>query len=457
MTSKAILTHDSKVICTEQFYYAPSATIAKLGNDVPVNSLFCFLSKVEPWTDDVDPPIPQIDDKSLKQVFKNMFVVKQITAGDIGLVIQRIDWKSGEIYDYYQDDVDMYQVDSNGYLLKHFYVKNKYDQVFKCLWNSNGAESTSEPYFEPGTYGTNNIYQGPDGYKWKYMYTIDTGLKVKFMDDAWMPILATGVVPDPAQSTAGYGDIEVINVTDGGSGYDPANAVISVVITGDGSGAFGTVEVTDGVITDIIMTQQGSNYTYANAAIVSSIGTGATLSCPVSPVCGHGFDPIGELGVSHVMMTCEFDGSEGGYVPTDIDYHQLGIVANPSSLSRTPLPANSAIYKTTTDLVVAPGFGLYTQDEWVYQGTSLETASFSARVLSFDAAGNVLKTINTTGSLATNAPIFGQSSLTTRTVLSYSVPDFQIMSGYITYIENRSAIQRSDDGIEQIRLVLGKD
>lgn len=457
MTNKAALTKNSKVICTEQFYYAPTALISVDGNNVPVNTIYCFLSKVEPWPDPENPPVPNIDEKSMKQVFKNMFVAKEITSGDIGLVIERIDWEIGEIYDYYRDDIDMFQVDANGYLIKHFYVKNRYDQVFKCLWNANGAISTEEPYFEPGTYGNNNIFQGVDGYKWKYMYTIDTGLKVKFMDDSWIPILSTGIYPNPLESSAGYGDIEVINVTQGGSGYDPANAVISVVITGDGTGAAGTVEVTDGVITDIIVTNPGTNYTYANVAIVSTVGSGAEAICPVSPVAGHGFDPIGELGVSHAMMTCEFNGSENGYVPTDIDFHQLGIVINPSSLSRTPLPANSTIYKTTTDLIVAPGFGLYTQDEFVFQGTSLENASFVGRVLSFDAAGNVLKVINTTGTLTTNAPVFGNTSATTRTLLSYSFPDFQIMSGYITYIENRTGIQRSDDGIEQIRLVLGKD
>lgn len=455
MTNKSLLTYNANVALSEQFYYAPIAQINKNGTTIPMTTIYCFLAKAEPWPDGDTPPVPTQDQKSMKQVFKNIFVAKQIYSGNIGLVIQRIDWKTGQTYDYYDDSIDMFAVDENRYLLKHFYVKNKYDQIFKCLWNANGSPSTDEPYFEPGTYNTNNIYQGPDGYKWKYMYTIDSGLKVKFMDDSWIPVPDIGNPPNPLQSAAGTGDIEVINVLDGGSEYDAANAAITVSITGDGTGATATVDVTDGVITDIIVTNPGSNYTYANAAIVSALGSGAVLSSPTSPVAGHGFDPASELGVRNIMMTCEFSGNESDMIPTDIDFHQLGLLVNPSTISSGELPAEQPIYKTTTDLVVAPGFGLYVQDEWVYQGTSLETASFVGRVLSFDSAGNVLKLININGTITTNAPVFGTTSSTTRTLLSYSVPDFEIMSGYLVYIENRSGIQRSADGIEQFRLVLG--
>lgn len=386
-----------------------------------------------------------------------MFVAKQVYSSDMANVIQRINWNSGTTYDYYRDDVDMFETDANGFLVKKFYVKNKYDQVFKCLWNSNGAGSTNEPYFEPGTYGTNNIYQGPDGYKWKYMYTIDSGLKVKFMDDTWIPVPIIGTAPNPLLTSAGCGDIEVINVLNGGSGYDTSNSVITVSITGDGTGATATANVVGGVVRDIIVTNPGSNYTYANAAIVAtpSIGSGCSLIAPTSPIAGHGYDAVSELGVSRLMVSVNFSGSEGGVLPTDIDFHQLGLIINPTSLQNSPYSATGSIYKTTTDLVVAPGFGSYVMDEVVYQGASLSTATFTAKVLSFDVASNVLKLINITGTPTTDASVFGDTSKTARTLLNYSVPDFQIFSGYITYIENRSAVQRSSDGTEQFKFVLG--
>jgi hypothetical protein len=471
MANKNIITTSAKVSAVELTYIAPSSVAAPYYS-IPVATTYCFLSKATPWEDDNNPPQPGADVKYIKQVQKNMFVAKLISINDISPVIQRIDWTSGTVYEHYQDDIDMIELDANGNLVHVFYAKNKYDQVFKCLWNNNNQPSTVEPYFEPGSYNTNNLFLSPsvanggDGYKWKYIYTIDTGLKVKFMDKKWIPVSVGANTPSPLINTAGAGSIDVINITNGGSGYDQANAVISVTVLGDGYGVEATANVIGGVINDIIVTNPGSNYTYSNVIISSDLGSGAVAEAPASPVGGHGFDPISELGCSHVMFTAEFNGSEGGIIPTDIDFHQLGLVSNPSSLSsqtiaanlgiNSTLPANGAIYKTTTDLIVAPGFGTYVPDEVIFQGPddNIDNATFIATSLSFDTATNVLRLINTTGTLTKNAPV-RNIPRTNRTLLDYTTPDFSALSGYVTYIENRSSVQRSSDGIEQIRIVLG--
>lgn len=450
-----LLTYNAKISSIEQTYFSPVAVVPP-DIDIPLASLYCFLSKVDPWPVDSAPPLPTQDIKYIKQTFKNMFVAKNITSNDISPVLQRIDWTYGFTYDYYRDDVDMFAQNTDGSLVLNFYVRNSYDQVFKCLWNGNNIPSTMEPYFEPGTFNNNNIFTGADGYKWKYIYTIDSGLKLKFMDANWIPVPVGYNTPNPLVTTAGIGNIDVINVINGGQNYDPANAIITVTVTGDGTGAAGYVEVSNtGVITDIVVTNTGTNYTYANVAITSSLGSGAVANAYTSPIGGHGFDPISELGAAHVMMSVEFNGPEGGAIPTDIVYHQIGIVVNPTTLELNPNPANGSIYKTTTDLIVAAGFGLYQNDEKVFQGNTLDTATFVGTVLSFDPAADVINLINTTGTLTTNAPIFGNSSKTTRTLLSYSTPNFVIQSGYMSYIENRSGITRSFDGIEQFKIVLG--
>jgi len=454
MANKNLLTYNAKVTQVEQAYFSPVAVLPPpFGTSI--STTYCFLSHNLPWPDDNNPPQPTQDQKYIKDIFKSIFVVKQIYSNDISPVIQRIDWTSGTTYDYYRDDVDMFQVDEIKILKLNFYVRNKYDQIFKCLWNNNGTASTQEPFFQPGSYGTNNIYTGSDGYKWKYIYTIDTGLKRKFMDSQWIPVPVSVNTPNPIQTSAGFGDIEVINVINKGSGYDSANATITVTITGDGTGATGTAETSGGQITNIVVTNAGANYTYATVSITSSLGSGATAIAPISPIGGHAFDSVDELGCSNVMFTCEFDGSEGGKIPIDIDYRQVGLIVNPVSLSSYPNPASGAIYKTTTDFVVAPGFGAYVPDEVVYQGASLATATFSASVLSFDTASNVVYLINKVGTPTLNAPVYSSSSGTTRTLLSVSYPDFQTFSGYLSYVENRSGIQRSSDGKEQFRFVLG--
>lgn len=465
MANKNILTIGAKVSSVEQTYNSPVVVVPPY-YDLPLGTTYCFLSTVDPWTDDNNPPEPTQDQKYVKQVMKNMFVAKKITAADLSPVIQRNDWVTGSVYDHYSDDIDILALDNNGLLIHTFYVKNKYDQVFKCLWNNNDSPSTIEPYFEPGSYNTNNIFQSTDGYKWKYMYTIDTGLKVKFMDVSWIPVSVGSNTPNPLVTTAGAGSIDVINVLQKGSGYDPANSIITVTITGDGSGAAATASVTSGQITDIIVTNPGSNYTYANVAITSSAGSGAVAFAPASPVGGHGFDPLSELACSHIMFTTEFNGSEGGIIPTDITYHQIGLVINPTTTSQYEytkslgltgaIPASDAIYKTSTDLTVAPGFGAYVNGDVVWQGPSdnIADATFTAKVLSFDLSSNLLRLINTTGTPIKNSPV-RNSSRTNRTLLDYTVPNYSVLSGYVSYIENRSAIQRSTDGIEQVRVVLG--
>lgn len=462
MANKNLLTHQSRAAALELAYFAPSAVVPP-NIEVPLGTSYVVVGSVEPWVDDNNPPAPTQDQISTKKFMKNIIAAKLINSKDISPVAERIDWTEGTVYDYFDDYVDMFERDANGFLIRHFYVRNKYDQVFKCLWNDGGNPAYSEPYFEPGAYSTNNIYQGADAYKWKYMYTIDTGIKTKFMDATWIPVPVVDTNPNPLGSDAGAGSIDVINVTQSGDLYDPSNSIIHVVITGDGTGANGfpgttasaVASVTSGKITDIIMTDIGKNYTHANIAIVSGAGFGALAIAPTSPVGGHGFDPVSELGCNHLMYNVEFAGSENFNIPTDITYHQIGIVVNATTQALNPLPANASIYKTTTDVVVASGFGAYTNAEFVYQGTSYENSTFSGTVVSFDEASNVLTLINTKGTGTLNGPLRSTNSNTTRTLLRTSLPDFVILSGYLTYMENRSGIIRSSEGIEQIKIVLG--
>jgi hypothetical protein len=458
MANQTIITNGAKISQVEQVFFSPVAVVPPF-TDIPLGTLYCFLARVDPWPDENNPSMPTQDVKAIKSVFKNMFVARHITSNQISPVIKRVDWSSGTSYDAYDDTVDMFALDNNGNPMFSFYIKNSYDQVFKCLWNNNGQPSTVEPYFQPGNYSTNNIFQGADMYKWKYMYTIDAGSKLKFMDTSWIPVPVGSNTPNPF-TPAGSGSIDVINVINGGQLYDPANSVIDVTVTGDGTGATAVAVVDGNAIKDIVVTNPGQNYSSASVNITSASGFGAIVSAPTSPVGGHGLDPISELGCTRVMLSVEFNGSENGVIPTDISYHQVGIVTNPTlySLANNPLgyvPAGGDIYKTYTQFVVAPGFGVYQNDEVIYQGLSQDTATFTGTILSFDPATNIINVLNMSGTPVFNSPMKGATSATTRTLLQVNPPDFAIFSGYISYIENRSPVQRSADGIEQYRFVLG--
>jgi hypothetical protein len=455
-TTYNLLTFNSKGFQVKRLYDAPIATI----NGLTESSFYCFLANVNPWPLDGSGnpiiPVPQQDQKSIKNLYKNIFAVKQITGNNLSPVAQRIDWTTGVVYDYYRDNIDMFQKDINGFLIYEFYVKNRYDQVFKCLWNNNGAVSTNEPQFQPGQYGTNNIFVGPDdGYKWKYMYTIDAGRKNQFMDSNWMPVPVLQIFANAATQLQGSGGLEVINVVNGGYGYNTIYSPVNIVITGDGTGATANAVLSNGSITQVLVNTQGSNYSYANVSVSSANGTGAILTTAISPSGGHGFDLPDELGCSNIMITCEFQGTESNFVSANTTYTTIGLMTDPYVAGTVGQPANGAIYNTTTQLLVSSGPLAFSGNEIVYQGTSLATATFKGQLVDFSTGLNVLSVINTVGSLVINQPIIGATTGTSRTVLQSTVPNFLTYTGNIFYVENRAVIQRSADGIEQFKFVLG--
>lgn len=467
MTTRSLSTYMVKSASVGQIFFGPILANPIAAGQGFIN-LYAFLSHVEPWPDEYNPDVPTQDQQTIKSVWKKMFVAKSITQNNISPVIPRINWTSGVVYNYYTDSIDVLALDASGYMIKNFYVKNRYDQVFKCLWNNNGSQSTVEPLIQPGTYGTNNIYQGSDGYKWKYVYTINLQLKRTFMDNDWMPV---PYYPNDVVSSAGLelqgiivpglGDVEVVNVLNGGSGYYAANT--TVLISGDGT-ITATAEpiIQSGVITDVVVTNPGLMYSRATATVVSSSGSGAILTSPVSPVGGHCYDPVTELGCNHVMVVAEFNGTEGGNLPVvsgigniPIDYRQVGVIVNPIAKDTYPFYANESIYSLTTNITVDGGLGDYYADDTIYQKDAAGNIVFSATIFSFDISQNIIRVINTSGEPVLGSPVYGTTSSATRTAFSVDYPKLMPYTGDILYIENRTSITRSSDGIDQLKFVLG--
>lgn len=440
-----------------KYYYSPNLIIKNSGEDFL--NLYCFVAKVEPWNDEVNISNPENSDHFLKDVYKNMIALKKINSNDISPVIKRIDWKSGTIYSAYSTDVAITQsID--------YYIKNSYDQVFKCLHNGtninaiHGSQSTIQPLLDFTTNFSNNIIETGDGYVWKYLYTIDSGAKLKFYDENWIPVPALLHRQTLKNNTIGCGEVSIINVYNPGEGYsdDPGTGLTTTVtITGDGSGAEAKAVIENGEIIKIIMTNSGSNYTYADASIEFNdgySGSGAVLLAEISPIGGHGYNLLAELGCRSVMITAEFNGTETGKLPNDIDYRQIGLVTNPETLIGSSVQfADSIIYRATHDVTVSQGSGMFQQDEIVYQG-SAANPTYSGRVLYFDATNNILYLINTVGTINLYQILYGSSSNISRLALQEVIEEIIPFSGNIIYIENRTKVQRTSVGLEQFRLTL---
>lgn len=445
-----------------KYFYSPNLIFKN--TEYQFQNLYCFLSRVQPWDNETNPPTPILSDYYIKQVHKNIFGIKRIDTSNMSPVIERIDWVSGTTYtEYSSTNESLFDLGSDGKLINKFYIRNSYDQVFKCLSNNttvtnpNGSPSTIQPVVDFSYDKTKGYIETNDGYKWKYLYSIDSGSKLNFFDENWIPVPLFSHRANVNSTLVGSGEISVINVYNPGTNYiDDTGLNISTTITidGDGSGATASAVISSNVVSNIIVTNTGTGYTSANVSISPNLnysGNGAILIPQISPIGGHGFNLLSELACRTILVTCSFDSSVNDIIPSDIDYRQIGLLSNP--LLDTGFTDGYA-YRKTTDVLVSPGSGLYQQDEFVYQGTSLDTATFQGTVLNFDSNNNILYLINTVGTINNNSLIKGDTSKTIRVVSNSQQEQIVPFSGEIIYVENREKIQRSSSGLEQFRLTI---
>jgi hypothetical protein len=346
---------------------------------------------------------------------------------------------------------------------ENFYVRNSSDQVFKCLYNSNEAESTIMPEINIGGQLPENSYiETADGYKWKYLYTIPAGLKEKFFTQVWMPVISNDTV---VQSSAS-GKLEVFTIVDGGDGYisggnsESAN-ILSVI--GDGTEASITARVVDGEIVSVNILNTGKDYTKATIAIndpSKNLGSNnATITVSIPPQNGHGSDPVYELGATTLMICCELVSDENNTFPTEtptqnFDYRQISIIKDP--LTSNGEIATSSTYKLVhiVNITSPPSGSEYTLDETVYQGPSLAQASFSGTVCYWDGENNQLWLNDVNGTFRPLEPLIGVIQNSPVTAFSVIEPDLKLYTGELLYIDNRRKIFRDNDQTEQVKIAL---
>ena len=95
----------------------------------------------------------------------------------------------------------------------------------------------------------------------------------------------------------------------------------------------------------------------------------------------------------------------------------------------------------------------YIVDEYVYQGSSLASSTFSGRVLQWDSANNLLELSEYTGS-PTTTTLNGQTSVAYRYITSTISPDLKNRSGEVIYIDNIIPITRASDQTDNFKIVI---
>lgn len=410
--------------------------------------IYVFIGKETSFTDDNNPPMPLDTDLEKTQIFNDLLAVKRVSYLDIQTVIPRYNWKTNEIFDEYENDVNM--IDSLSPItnsFRKFYVLTDDLNVYKCISNNNRADSTVKPT------GTGiNSFETADGYIWKFMYSLKAVDVLNFLTEDWMPVyhLKTndGSNQWQVQTQAVDGSIEHIIVNNGGSDYSPSNPPV-VNITGNGSGATAVAEVNQaGNIETVKMTNIGEGYTNATITLTNTQGgTGASFKTVYSPIGGHGFNAKKELGGFNSMIKLTINGDEGGAFP-ETQYRQIGLIEIPFD----------------NDL----GAKIYTNDNILFEVGDQVTGGTSGAtgfIRYIDIDRNYIYIESTTGQFLQSENITNNGNSVTIDDLESNVnipltslvageAGLELRKGNIIYHANREPITRNADQREDFRFVI---
>ena len=482
----AIITNKFRIHNQEQFvesFSESAANVYYLGIGRP--QAYATATRPDSRTDNAGSdsapltPVDSIGDEFYH--FDDMLAAKKVATSDISIVIPRRNWATGTVYDYYRHDygnrvtggTSTQTANSGATSLfdATFYVMSSTFNVYKCLDNNSGANSTVEP---TGT--SSSILTTGDGYKWKYMYTLSATQQSNFLSTDFMAVATNSTV----SSAAVDGAVNIVKIKTAGSGGTNGTHT-GVPIRGDGSSGVATVVVSGGAVTAVTVTTPGTGYTFAyirNADIVTAGATslsGSELDVIIEPKGGHGKDAVKELGGFFVMMNTNFEAGEtsnSGDFTTANDFRRVSLMrdifSGGSAASANTLRGTKAV------LVTSPS-GTFTADEEINQATT----GAVGKVVEWDSANNILYYIQTrfndegcdangnlTAFSGTNT-ITGQSSSASATPSSSSttVDSIVFTSGYnageidadtgdVMYVENRSPITRAADQTENVKLII---
>jgi hypothetical protein len=412
------------------------------------DSLYLYIGRSREWpsSDTVfgAPLDSKLDERYARE---GMTAIKKIAASDVSNVIPRYNWVSGTIYSDYDDSVEALST-------RQYYVVTDELNVYKCIKAGSDAVAASLRASTVKPTGT-SPYVNPesgDGYIWKYMFTLSGTQASKFLTGSYIPVqtltVDDGSLQWDVQQAALDGSIHRIKVVNGGTVY--SNPTITIV--GDGSTqATAIATVVGGVITAITVTNIGLGYTQAKVVITDNNGTGAEARAIMSPTGGHGSDPVHELGGLFSMANVELDGTEGTEADflVDNEYRQLGLLRNPLSGGSV----FSAITGRATKKLVYSGIS---GGSFAVDGEFSNGSGVTGFIDSIDAANNTLyyHQDNDTGYGNFSVGDVITSGAVTANIDTLEDPDFDTFSGEVLYIENRAAVDRAVDQIEDVKLVI---
>ena len=134
------------------------------------SNVYLAVAHTEQWVNDPTPE-PVLDNvEEYVYAWRDIIGGKKVTGNDLSLVVPRINWTTNTVYTAYDHR-------ANNIFANNFYVLTTDYNVYKCIANNAGANSTVMPtYISPSVTNTET-----DGYIWKYMGTLSTADRTKYL------------------------------------------------------------------------------------------------------------------------------------------------------------------------------------------------------------------------------------------------------------------------------------
>ena len=462
---------------------------------------YSFIGRGHSWTDDSTPPTPVDSPNDEYDAYRNMVALKKISTSDISHAIVRRDWTSGTTYDEYRHNYTSANTANSGattlYSSLYYVVTDDYN-VYKCLNNDGDTASTVKPDHTTLATPTES-----DGYEWKFMYSISASEVIKFVTNDFIPVKTLGAQLTVAggvdtgsqdgrlgdastddgsaqwdvENGAVNGALQRVRVIAAGSGYTASTTTANIAIRGDGSSGVATI-VTNGSggVESCSITTAGSGYTTAFLAnedipgfdnanqAADGTNNSANIEFIIQPKAGHGADSVEELGGNYIILNSRLEYSEGsGDFPTDNDFRQIGVVVNPTDQGGNILcsaPTRTAYKKMT---FVSSGFAAPAVDTVIRNASTEVVGTAVGIVVSVDTTNRIISYLpypnesNNFVDFADSNTIYSATNTnhgSLNTSSSITAEEVQRHSGDIIYLENRVAVSRASDQIEDIKLIV---
>ena len=436
------------------------------------NKYYAAIGRSEAWNDSDVSPTP-LRTKSEENDFRNSMQSMKLIA-DVSLVIPRYNWSTGTFYSAYDDT----QV---GQPTNAYYVVNANQQVYMVLRASVSATGTAvASTVEPTGNTTGTPFKTSDGYVWKFMYSISATDANKFQSANFIPVKSipftnvnssvAEVEQKAVQDAAVHGQIIGYGIESAGAGYGSAP---TLTVQGNGSSAAATatisggqvvkVEVADSSDASLKIASFGSGYDYANVEVS---GGSPTKPVKVRPILansgGLGHDATIDFKASAIMFNAKPSGTETLDFVIGQDFRQVGLLKNPQtdSAGHGGNGVSTAFTSSTGRALKALNFSAvntaFGEDKTILGATSGAKAFIdkdsgnsvfyhqndNTGFKSFQAGETVSETDGTGEGVLDSAGAFE----TTFEVNPHT--------GELLYIDNRSAVTRSADQTEDIKIVI---